>query len=618
MTEAVLPIWTVGRRRAPEPGESLNGFIARIASSEGLPNTLELTSIAGAVWSHRPELSRGTSDFTGLAACLRMDAAELESMSYPLDPERPGRRLFGSVSIDKRFIVHDERRFSPTTLGRRGIHMREWQLRPFPFCRASWEYLACRCPDPDCVTKQRWYHASGVDLCDKCGEPLVRVTHGTVPPEHRAALEAALDLMHPDAARRRRSLQLLPAALNGIAPGDLLDLLVAVAGVQDPDIRCPSDRFIFRKAAEPAVLTGAIAHAWRTMTSWPAGFEKLAADRIATRAGRFGDGNRGATMRLLDIVTDQKAPPILIEVVNNLRRSIAGTVSSRGIGCKGAGRMPYVKATMLVALRRRRMLSTVFALDGNEPQPYLDRNEVEELSAALRSSVPLNHAATALGIADHGVEQLETHGLVTFERRMGTMASDGSYRVTSSSLEILTTMLIASAGMPMPGWIRLKTVMRMVGGRSKPWGPIIDKMLNGGVKYAIVPGSQPVLRRILVDPANARKLIELVYVPPVGANFLSMMSKDDALDVLNLHSRHARTALKQWPSTNSSDRTVPVAKVLDLSQQLVSLGELVARTGRPAKSVVAMLMEHGVSSDACWSRRDKAEAALFGSHLFST
>ncbi len=606
------PVWTVGTRRAPEPGESLSGFMARVAAAEGLPNTLELTSIGGATWSRRPELSRGAPDFSGLESCLRLDAGELDAMAYPVDPLRPGRRLYGGLSIDKRNIVHDERRFSPTTLARLGYHRAEWQLRPFPFCRESWEFLGSRCPDPDCGARQGWYHASGVDLCDQCGEPLERARQGTVAPEHRPALEAALDLLHPDPARRRRGGKPLPADLSDTATGDLLDLLVAVAGVHDPDIRCRSDRLSIRTKADPVALTTAMAHAWRTLTSWPDGFQTLAADRISTRVGRAGDGNRGATMRLLQVATERGASPVLADLVRDLRRSIAATVSTRAVDCRTAARLPHLKVTTLTALRRRGVLSTVFAISGNEPQPYLDRREVEALSGALRSSLPLNHAAKALGISDHGVEQLETLGLLAFEGAPGTIPVDGSHRVNASSLERLTTALTASAVEPSSDWIGLPTVMRSIGGRLKPWGPIMKTMVEGRVKHAIGPGRRSIMRRVLVDPADATTLIRSVYVPPAGAAFLETMSKGDALEVLNQHPRHGAEALKRWPSATSSDRTVPVSDILAMSRRLVSLGELVARTGRSAQTVVVTLTKNGVPTDGPWTSRDEAEAALFG------
>ncbi len=606
------PVWTVGTRRQPEPGESLSGFLARVAAAEGLPNTFELTAIGGAVWSRRPELSRGAPDFSGLESCLRLDAGRLDAMSYPVDPLRPGRRLFGGLSIDKRNIVHDERRFSPTTLARLGYHKAEWQLRPFPFCRESWEFLGSRCPDPDCGARQGWYHASGVDLCDQCGEPLERARHGTVAPEHRPALEAAVDLLHPDPARPQRSKAPLPADLSHAANGDLLDLLVAVAGVHDPDIRCQSDRLSIRTKADPVALTTAMAHAWRTLTTWPEGFQTLAADRISTRVGRAGDGNRGATMRLLQVTTEDGASPVLADLVGNLRRSIAATVSERAIGCRAAAQLPHLKATALAALRRRGVLSTVFAISGNEPQPYLDRREVETLSETLRFSLPLNHAAKALGISDHGVEQLETLGLLAFEGSPATIAVDGSHRVNRSSLKRLTTALTASAGAPSSDWIRLTAIMRSIGGRPKPWGPIMGTMLEGRVKYAIVPGQRSIMRCVFVDPAHAAILIRSIYVAPAGAAFLSMMSKGDALDVLNQHSRHGAAVLKRWPSAMSSDRTVPVTDVLAMSRRLVSLGELAARTGRSAQTVVVMLTKNRVSTDGPWTSRDEAEAALFG------
>lgn len=53
-------------------------------------------------------------------------------------------------------------------------------------------------------------------------------------------------------------------------------------------------------------------------------------------------------------------------------------------------------------------------------------------------------------------------------------------------------------------------------------------------------------------------------------------------------------------------------EILELSRRFVSLGELVARTGRPNKSVIIMLTENGVAIDTPWCLRAEAEAALFG------
>jgi hypothetical protein len=606
------PAWTVSEAFAPEPGESLNGFVARAAAAEGLPNALELTSLAGAVWPHRPELSRGSADFSILGACLGTEVDRLEAMSYPIDPQHPDRRLFRGISVDRRFLVHNERRFSPTTLARRGVHLAEWQLRPFPFCRDSWELLAARCPDPDCSATQRWYHASGIDLCDRCGEPLVNAVHGTVPEGDRTALGAALGLFDTDPACRADSVSLLPVALRDVEPGDLLDLLVAVAGVHEPGIRCPSDRLVFRVTAEPGVLSAAVADAWRTLTKWPEGFHDLASDRIATRAGRFGDGNRGATMRLLEAADDVMASPVLARLVTDLRHSIRSNASERGIGCRAAGGLPYVRATALVALRRQRVLSTVFAIDGDEPQPYLDRLEVQALSDALRSSVPMNNAAHLLGIPDHGVEQLETLGLLAFERLVGTIAADGAHRVTAASLDGLTTALTRVDDRPPPDWVTLSSVMRSIGGRAKPWGPVIATLLHGAVNYAILEGSQPVLRRVVVDPTQALVLAASIYVAPPQATFLSLMSKGDALELLNLHNRHGSAILQRWPSDQSNARTVPVSDILALARRHVSIGELVARTGQPARALAAMLATSGVPIDGPWADRRDAEAALFG------
>lgn len=151
-------------------------------------------------------------------------------------------------------------------------------------------------------------------------------------------------------------------------------------------------------------------------------------------------------MRLLQVATERGASPVLADLVRDLRRSIAATVSTRAVDCRTAARLPHLKVTTLTALRRRGVLSTVFAISGNEPQPYLDRREVEALSGALRSSLPLNHAAKALGISDHGVEQLETLGLLAFEGAPGTIPVDGSHRVADWVAYRVTPASIGPSG----------------------------------------------------------------------------------------------------------------------------------------------------------------------------
>jgi hypothetical protein len=605
------PPWRVEKARHPEPGESLSGFIGRVAAAEGLPNTLEITSLGGAVHPAHPALSRG-GDFEPIAAVLGVTPIILAGMAYPEDADRRGRRLFRGMSIDHRFITHDERRFAPGALGKRSIHLAEWQLSPFPFCQETWEYLRARCPDPDCLATQRWYHAQSIDLCDQCGEPLRHAVHGSVPPEQQESLRNAIGLFDRDAKRRRRSLALLPPVLRRLPPGDLLDLLVALAGVHDPSIRCQRDQRVFRSGIDESQLTTAMAEAWRVACAWPEGFTALAAKRIAARGRCGGDGNRGATMRFLDLGRGARAPSGLSPIVADLVRHISTTASISGCAVYVAASLPMVRPPRLLRLRREGTISTIFALVNGEPEPFLDREEIQALSNALCTSKPLNVAASILGMDEHGAVQLAAMGILGFQEQPGAVAPDGTPMVPLALIESLVSAVADGAADPKDDWVPLATVMHMVGGRLKPWGPFVSALLAGRVRYGLVGGNRPAFRRITLDPACVQNVAGLVYHAPAGALFHDKISKKDVLTVLNLHARHGASALSRWPTKRSGERSVPVDELLAMATSLISVGEIALRLGGRGMHVHRLLTKHGIKPNGPWCPRKEVEAELLG------
>jgi hypothetical protein len=598
--------WVAEGLHRPRQGESLSGFVARAAAQEDLPNVHELTSMAGIVWSQRPEPSRGDCDLEPLARFLRLAPSELSDRSYPRDPHRLGRRLYFGASVDRRHLVHGERRFSPATLREEATHLATWQLRPFPFCERSGELLVSHCSDAQCGTRQGWYHAAGIALCDVCGEPLQRAGAGRVPEQNLGDLRSALGIVHPDPERRRASFAVLPPALREADPGDALDLLVAVAGVHSPAIRCRADTRIIRRGADPLAVCAAMAEAWRIAIRWPQGFEDLAAHRIATRAGRFGDGNGGATMHFLDLPSNPAAPAPLSALVSDLRRSL-GQAGQRGIGSNPASSLPHLTATGLVRMRREGALATVFALVDGEPQPLLVRSEVQALSAALKRSVPNGTAASRLGVTEDGVRQLVAADLLATVRA-SAMRREREQKIDIASVEELTGRFESSAASLGEGWLLLTAVLRMIGGREKPWAPIVQVLLAGTVRFALGAGARPLLGRVSVEPQAVTSLIGL-ETPELGsARGPDRVTRTDALVLLNLHQRHAASVLARWPE--GPGRVVPVEELLELARDRISLGEVAARMDVHAVEVKRMMWRLGIESDGPLASRQEVERAM--------
>lgn len=608
-----------GTSRRPENGESLNGFIARVAAAEFLPNTLEITALGGAMWSHRPELSRERGEMAGVASFLRTDPDLLAGMVYQLDPERPGRRMFYGSSIDKRFLVHNERRFSPASISENETHLAVWDLQPFPFCERSGQLLTARCPDPNCGRIQRWYHSNGIGLCDICGEPLANATSATVPSEDLPDLRTALGLVHPDADRRSASADELPDRLRHIPGGNLLDLLVAVAGVHSPDLRCPSMKRALRSNADPLAICAAVAAAWRILREWPTAFQRLASERIATRPGRFGDGNKGATKDMLDLDDSPATPPVLVKIVADLRNFITEHGKRYGIGTNPASRsMPFMTRD-LAAARRRGDLSTIFALVKGEPQPLLDLSELTKLTRSLAFSSTMTDAALRLGISVDGVCQLVALGRLD-ESSARTLRRKGDEpRVTNASVDDVLSKLeegsetascfdVDEAGIP------LSTIMRSIGGGHKPWGAIVTSLLDGRFRYRIKPGKNPIVRRIVVEPAMMRWSRSIDRSPPDGTATFSAMSRSDAMSVLNLHERHANV-LDRWRPSATCRTRIPTEPLLEMAAELISLGEMTARMGCSAIEADRLLQEHHIEREGPWCKRREVEIAFFAAPI---
>lgn len=598
--------WIAEHAHRPRPGESLNGFVARAAAQEHLPTVFELTGMAGIVWSQRPELSRGDCDLNDLARFLKVEPSALSDLVYPVDPARPGRRLYFGISVDRRHLLHDERRFSPSSLAEEDTHLAVWQLRPFPFCERSGELLVARCPDAECETRQRWYHAVGIGLCDACGEPLHRAPASLVPEVDLRDLRRALGLVHPDARRRAESLALLPPALHGMGAGDVLDLLVAVAGVQSPELRCRSDRRILRPNADPIAVCAAMAEAWRIACRWPEGFDELAAKRIAGRPGRFGDGNGGATMRFLDLPSSPGTPQPLAATVSELRLRLSRS-DGDAVGSNEASRLPHLTASGLVELRRSGRLSTIFALVDGEPQPLLVRGEVEALSRTLRSSLPIRLAASRLAVTEDGIEDMAAAGLIALAGA-SAMRRGREAKVDGASIDDLIARLEAAAGSGRCEYVPLTTVLRMIGGRLKPWAAIVRVFLSGRVRYAMGAGAGAIVKRISVEPQAIPRLVALES--EVGeADPPRRLSRGDALVVLNLHPRHGASTLASW-ADDGPGRVVPVDDLLTLARERISLGEISAVLGLHAAQVDRLLMRLDIDRDGPFACRSEVTMSL--------
>lgn len=582
-----LAAWRVTTPLPPIPGESGDGYGARVAAAEFIPRLFDFTSMAGASFTHRAALSQLDGKGVRIVAdCLGVEAADLAERCMRHGQE-PKRTAFFGIHIDRQHVAPTTRRFAPASLLISAHHRALWKLRPFPFCEETWQFLTDTCPNDACATVQRWRWTGGIEHCDRCGEPLTRATVEDVPVHRRDALAQAIGTIHPDPERRADSRAALPSDLAVLGPAALLDLLCAVAGVVDPSIRFPVGKRLISPKADAPRVAEAVAEAWNVLTGWPSAFGSLAAERLSTRQGRFGDGNGEATVDFLELPSRCRLDPDVEVVIRQLAAGLRSNASA-GYSPRDAASRSGATSSALVKARRDGVIATVFHLADRGPVPLLERSAIDALAGDAR--VLHHHAAAELGVTSRAVEEMVRLGILEPAPAAPGRSGEG---IARSSLDALRRRIEANACQIADG-IPLGAAMRAAGGRLKPWASAFAALLDGKLRYGLADGADCLTARIVVAREAVALLPALRDVPVNPADpYGKLMSKADAADALNLQP-NAYSFLAEWPSSNGWTRTVPTDWVEAMTRRYISAAEISMRLGIASLSVRALMRTEGI------------------------
>lgn len=515
-----------------------------------------------------------------VAGCLDLEPEELIARRHAFLAEERQRRSFFGIPIDARLLEKRTRRFSPATLRENAWHRASWQLRPLPFCEASWTFVTDKCHA--CGTVQGWSRTWGPELCDTCATTLSEGRTDEVPDGLQPALHLAGGLLHHDENRRTESLNALPEELRMLGPDGCMDVLCAVAGVIDPSLRMDRGRNLLDASAEPAEITRAVAEAWELMRGWPDAFLAECDRRLARRAGRFGDGNGGATQVFLGFAEREEMPRSLRRAVEDLLGVIAdrqeGYLDARSFS-KASG----VTAGRVARSRRAGLVRSVIGLnDKGRITPMLPGSEAERSRRRAAEGIMVERAAARLGCTFRAVEELVALGVLIPSPDVIDNSQPDRRKIEIASLDGLFDGLLRRSASPTDGGfdIPLKRAMWAVGGRLKPWSAAFVALLEGRIPFVLAPGDEPLVGRIRLHASAPLVLQSLMNAfDDADPRFADHMSKSDAYDVLNTEGRVAEGLLDGWESLGGLFRTVPAADVLRLAERLVSRRELAARIG---------------------------------------
>ena len=167
-----------------------------------------------------------------------------------------------------------------------------------------------------------------------------------------------------------------------------------------------------------------------------------------------------------------------------------------------------------------------------------DRDQLHELNQNWQERIKLDSLGFALGISQFGVEQLVAMDLLKADAM--TVPGSGLVFTQSSRSELLTRIWDMRASSVVDP-VTLKSVLHGIGGRPKPWGPIIRCLLDGAIEFCVDPTCtdaqhmMPLTTKILITRAAAPVIHRLEFDRSAypSASFSETVIQRDVFEWLN-------------------------------------------------------------------------------------
>lgn len=273
-----------------------------------------------------------------------------------------------------------------------------------------------------------------------------------------------------------------------------------------------------------------------------------------------------------------------------------------------------ISAEKLRRLREQGLIRFDMHLESRDrTRVQYDARQVEEIAKARKESTPCTRLEQQLSLPHYAIEQLACLGLVTAELYPAIRCIDRELRLTKASIAAFTSALEANRckGRPPRNAARLGTIIRLIGGRCKPWGPLLTAMVGGEIPYWIVDRPGRFMNKVLVRPGDIAPFADIRFDEadwPVFP-FDRTVTQIDAAEILNIDAIQIRTVVDdgtlEFEPAGVALRTSK-ASVLALAEKTISTSEAAARLGTDFRHVAGTLNRQSdlQRQHFGWSRSD--------------
>ena len=581
---------------SPYPDESLLGFIARTAEHNVLESTYAITRQAGQAHANRTTTAVSPAiRQEELAYILRIDPCEVSRRSY-VHPEGELKRDFYGVTLRYTDVESKVRRFSPSSLQHAPYHRAAWDCRLLPFCPESWDFLLGACHQ--CNAQQLWRIANGVTSCDRCSADLREAPASRVPENDRKMLGWFADLLSPFEQAQDIAKALVAPSLAHLSTTLLVALAVRLLWVVDPWVKQATFNG-WRQ--DPARYLRALSVALPMLQDWPCKFLSHVRETQAGKGSSWRESSVKSCDRFLKKLLIDKEPAL--RIVGEVAFARLGAADEQAapnhMDLQEAAELLGRGAPSLKEWRGRKLLRATVGLRNGQLTHCFDRAEITFLAEFTQDRVSAEAFAASFGMTYYGVEQLVCMQLLTPTSHPWIQAVYDTPQFSRREITKLTEMLWNTAKQPsaIENGRSLTDTLKSIGGKLRPWGPIIQALLRGEIPYTLRREGKTLASRIIVDQASRSRLASLDFDRRAHPSFefdLGMSMLDAAAN-LNVSAPKATFlgALQRPRIFAHKYRNIPVATVEELASQFISAQELTALTGWTWSKLTAHLSHCG-------------------------
>jgi hypothetical protein len=571
------------------PGESIFGFLGRLAQHNLLPSTKALVERLGmATKGSMTKLIEARENITEISQSIGLPADTLSKMLPNMREDEPGTFAIHDLELRDHNYARNGRRVSPKSLSV-SPHIRfSWHLADIGYCRESWEVLIDTCPVEHCQSKLSLTPKMAVHRCDKCGYDLREAKAKTILPEDRPALQFVADLASTDEIEVQRGLMQVHPFLRQLNRGTLLQL-VNLFGRADAALKGDTNTKQRKYGLGYPHLTAA---GGRILRSYPTSILDIIERDQDSEAPDFFK-----RLQTLAITGQTKATLALLkDMIAELRPIARSSVRGLAIVRNNHGRLSITEASALLNIDKAaaRRLVNIGAIAPEHIRgksrmiDWFVPGQVEALASQMRDRISTDTIHAEYGLPFTAIEQLVALKQLKWHPLEAIKVCFQGEFLVRTEFETFLSKLQANITLPNKDSnerISLAECFALVGPAPKPWGPLLVQAFEG----TLLGGLQRIsakrgfkVSNLTVAPEMAVQVMTraLTWVPPPEP-IREHCSQFEAEERLACNPADIAALLKAGAlrRVHKASTKLDRKSVIEVSSSYISTREIAARLG---------------------------------------